>query len=396
MSMEFYDLLIVGAGMSAMAAAKSFRSADTVSTILMVSNQPDIPSRKPPLSKQLWKGLPMSDIFYNPAKFKIDFRPGVDIERVDFKKRIAYFANDRKVNFKSILLATGLKPVELPGTSSKAVYFNTLSDFRRLKRQVKSGQSAVVMGGGLLSVELASAMQDVGLKTTLAISGQWPLHQYVPKQLGLQIFKRMKTDGVEVIRQKRVASINESVELDDGTQLSGDHYLPLIGQVPSLDFLDLDEDERRHGLEVDKYLRVQGVDGIYATGDIIRMSGYRESFRHEENAILSGTVAGKNLAGGKDAYSPSMFLYSEFFGLRLESIGMGRADQLKLAAFEWLDSEAKGIALLANQNRLYRITLINQSFKPEGIGNLTSSLIGKPIRIDADELMGTIVRKYVQ
>jgi hypothetical protein len=184
--------------------------------------------------------------------------------------------------------------------------------------------------------------------------------------------------------------------LDDGSELLADYYLPSIGQVPSLDFLDLDEDERRQGLTVDKYLRVQGVDGIYACGDIIRVSGYRDSFCHEENALLSGSVAGRNLAGAKEAYSPSMFLYSEFLDMRLESIGMGRADELKVAAFEWLDSESKGIALLSNQNRIQRISLINQSFRPESIGKLTEGLIAKPMREDASELMQTILRKYVQ
>jgi len=394
--MEFYDLLIIGAGMSAMAAAKSFRSTDSVSTILMVSNQPDLPSRKPPLSKQLWKGLSVSEIFYNPAKFKIDFWPSVDVTKVDFRKRIAHFGNGKKVNFGSILLATGLKPVELPGSQEKTIYFNTLADFRRLKRRAASGQSVVVVGGGLLSAELASAMRDVGLETTLVIPGQWPLNHYVPKQHGLQIFKRLREAGIEVIRQRRVKAVGEKMELDDGTELSADHFLPSIGQAPSLDFLDLEDDERRQGLSVDRYLRVQGVDGIYACGDIIRMSGYRESFCHEENALLSGAVAGKNLAGDKEPYAPSMFLYSEFFDMRLESIGFGRADELKLSAFEWLASESKGIALMSNQSRIQRITLINQSFRPDSIGKLTEGLIGKPMRQDPSDLMETILKKYVQ
>jgi pyruvate/2-oxoglutarate dehydrogenase complex dihydrolipoamide dehydrogenase (E3) component len=254
----------------------------------------------------------------------------------------------------------------------------------------------VVAGGGLLSAELASAMHGSGLETTLVIPGQWPLNHYVPKQHGLQILKRLRSAGIELVRQRRVASIGDSMVLDDGSELLADHYLPSIGQVPSLDFLDLDEDERRQGLTVDKYLRVQGVDGIYACGDIIRVSGYRDSFCHEENALLSGSVAGRNLAGAKEAYSPSMFLYSEFLDMRLESIGMGRADELKVAAFEWLDSESKGIALLSNQNRIQRISLINQSFRPESIGKLTEGLIAKPMREDASELMQTILRKYVQ
>jgi len=393
--MEFYDVLIVGAGMSAMAAAKSFRALDAVSSVLMVSDQKDLPVKKPPLSKQLWHGLALSEVFYNPAKFNIDFRPGVLIESIDFRKKIARFSNGIKVNFASILFATGLAPVKLRGEAENVIYFNTLADFRALRRRISPGQSATVIGGGLLAAELSASLQTVGLNVSLVTPSRWPISRYLPSPLGNIVVSRLEKAGITLVKGRRAAHLEQGVHLDDDTVIESDHIIPVIGQVPSLDFLNLDEEERTRGLSVDHQLRVQGADGIFASGDIIRIQGFRESFRHEENAILSGSIAGKNLAGQSQSYSPSQFLYSEFLDLRLESIGIGRVDQQSIASCEWVESDSNGIALMKNQNRLERVTVLNHTFKPAKIRTLTDQLIGKPIKGEVKDLVDLILKKYL-
>ncbi|NKI36346.1 NAD(P)/FAD-dependent oxidoreductase [Wenzhouxiangella sp. XN79A] len=377
-----------------MAAVKSFRSRDTVSTIMMLSDQSDMPVRKPPLSKQLWKGMAVSDCFYNPARFGVEYHPATRVTEADFDRHLLTLSSGEKVRYEQLLIATGLQPRRLPGDCAEAVYFNSLADFRRVRQKLAAGGSAVVIGGGLLGVELASSLSANGIRVKLVISSEAPLTGYLSEPLAVRIRARLQAAGIECITGRRAIRLEPGgrVQLSDGKQLDADVVIPVIGQQPSVDFVSHDPEVSRHGLAVDARLRIKGLEDVFACGDVARFGVQASSFRHEENALRSGAAAGRNLAGDDVQFKPSSFLYSEFLDMRLESIGVGNAAEMKAIGEDWSDSKEQGICILTEDDLVRRVSMVNYRMDSETAEMLSSRLIGRSAEADQLQIVRTVLK----
>ncbi len=392
--MIFHDLVVIGGGMAAMAAVKTFRAEDSVSTIMMISDQPDMPVRKPPLSKQLWKGMAVSECFYNPARFGVEYHPSIRVAEVNFDRHVLTLDSGEKVRYHQLLIATGLQPKRLKGSCPEAVYFNTLADLRRVRQVLSNGRSAVVVGGGLLGVELASSLTANGVNVSLVTSSDSPLMGYLSEPLAARIGARLHTAGIDCISGRRAIYLEPGgvVQLSDGKQLHGDVVIPVVGQQPSLDFLPLDPDSTKHGLSVDPRLRVKGLEDVFACGDVVRFGKHAASFRHEENALRSGADAGRSLAGLEVQHKPSSFLYSEFLDMRLESIGVGNAAEMKPIGEDWSDPKSQGICILTEGNLVRRVSLVNYRMDSETAEMFSNRLIGRSAEADQLQIVRTVLK----
>lgn len=392
--MIFYDLVVIGSGMAAMAAVKSFRSSDQDATVMMISDQPDMPIRKPPLSKHLWKGMPVSECFYNPARFGVEYRPNTRVESVDFDRGLLMLSSGEKVFYEQLLIATGLRPRRLPGECPEAVYFNSLGDFRQLRRTLSDGGSTVIIGGGLLGVELACSLNTNGVSCQLVTSSDYPLTRFLSGSLADRVKCRLEAAGIEHIGPRRAVRLEPGgrVKLSDGKLLQADIVIPVIGQEPSVDFLPLDDESTKSGLAVDERLRVTGLENVFACGDVAFYGEHSESFRHEANALQSGAEAGRSLSGQEVRFKPTSFVYSEFLDMRLESIGVGNAAEMKAIGQDWSDEKDQGISIFVEDDLVRRISLINYHMEPDTVDMLSSRLIGRSA--EADQLQ--IVRKVLK
>lgn len=376
--MQFFDLIIIGGGMAAMAAAKSFRSTDQVSSVCMVSDNTDIPYRKPPLSKQLWTGMALNEIFYNPSKFKVDFKPGERVASLDFDRQKIKLESGETLVYSRLVIATGLRPKVLPGSSDKAIYFNDLRDYRRLRREAQSKNSVLIVGGGLLAMELASAMSTCVSEVKLVIPRSQPLANFISAGMGAYVNKKLEAAGVEVMTGLRATRIqNDGVQFDDGSRIESELYLPVIGQSPSLAFYAHRTGSADDGLKVDRQLRLEGTENVFACGDIIEFQDIPGRFRYEENALRTGAVAGRNAAGASEAVEPSGFSYSEFLDSRLESVGFGAAHEMVVADEHWDSESGKGLTIFTRDGVTERISLLNFSLNSGASDSLFRKVIGR-------------------
>ena len=85
--MNQYDYLIVGAGMTADAAARGIREEDPKGTIGLLGAEPDPPYNRPPLSKGLWKGDTLGSVWRNTADAGVDLHLGRRATRLDRRNR---------------------------------------------------------------------------------------------------------------------------------------------------------------------------------------------------------------------------------------------------------------------------------------------------------------------
>src|SRR3954452_13343836 len=130
--------LIVGSGMTAVAAARAIRERDADAEIALVGAEPDPPYKRPPLTKGLWQGKDVDSVFYDLGELGLDLRLGRRIVSLDLEARRATDDAGEAHGYDRLLLATGGTPRRLPGEAD-AVYFRTVADFRRTRELADSG-----------------------------------------------------------------------------------------------------------------------------------------------------------------------------------------------------------------------------------------------------------------
>src|SRR5690606_10668773 len=106
----------------------------------------------------------------------VTFHPGTTVTRLDPAARVVHTADSEAHPYDVAVFATGSRPVVPPLDGLKsadgrpkpgAFVFRTVDDCERIRTAARPGSSAVVLGGGLLGLEAAKALCDLGLHVTV-------------------------------------------------------------------------------------------------------------------------------------------------------------------------------------------------------------------------------------
>ena len=105
--MPHYKYLILGGGMAADAAIKAIRQIDAAGPIGMISEENQMPYKRPPLTKGLWKGKPVESIWLKTDEQCVEPHLGVRVMSLDAKSKCLTDHTDTDYYFDKLLLATG-------------------------------------------------------------------------------------------------------------------------------------------------------------------------------------------------------------------------------------------------------------------------------------------------
>lgn len=100
--------------MAADAALRGIRELDPMGTVGMVSAEPHPPYNRPPLSKGLWKGQSVDEIWRHADDLAAEVHLGHRIVALDLERSQATDEQGRVYGFEKVLLATGSTPVASP------------------------------------------------------------------------------------------------------------------------------------------------------------------------------------------------------------------------------------------------------------------------------------------
>lgn len=203
-------------------------------------------------------------------------------------------AGAQTITAKNILLATGSEPTQLPFLPFDQK--NILSSTEALEL-TEVPKHLVVIGGGVIGLELGSVWLRLGAKVTV-IEFQDRICAAVDKQIGLDLMKCLQKQGMEFKLSTKCTGATPSAEglvvhteeIGTGTKsdYSCDKVLVCTGRRPFTDGLGLKE----AGVACDKMGRVEidghfktNVPGIYAVGDIVR--GPMLAHKAEEEGVAA-------------------------------------------------------------------------------------------------------------
>ncbi|MFB7587127.1 dihydrolipoyl dehydrogenase family protein [Streptomyces sp. NPDC056169] len=173
----------------------------------------------------------------------------------------------------AVAVCTGSRAVlpELPGLPGARPWTS-----REATSSGRVPERLIVVGGGVVGVEMATAWQALGAKVTLLVRGGGLLPRMEPF-VGELVASALAARGADVRTGTRVTAVVRdggtgpvTVVLEGGDHVEGDEVLFATGRAPRTEDLGLESVGREPGswLDVDDSLRVTGTDWLYAVGDV--------------------------------------------------------------------------------------------------------------------------------
>ncbi|MFC0548015.1 NAD(P)/FAD-dependent oxidoreductase [Kutzneria chonburiensis] len=360
-------IAIVGASAAGLTAAETLRREGYQGRLTLVGDEAHGPYDRPPLSKQVLAGQ------WEPGKTQLrkdeqiadlnaDFRLGSPATGLDLDAREVVLADDSRVGYDGLVIATGVAPRRLPfGHELDGVHvLRTLEHAGTLRAELLKQPKTVVIGAGFLGAEVAATARTLGLDVTLVDPLPVPMARQLGETVGKLLEQLHRDNGVRVLMDTGVADFRSEnghvtgVQLTDGSVLDATCVLVAIGAAPVTDWL------KGSGLTIDNGVvcdsRCQAAPDVYAAGDVANWEHPqygRIRLEHRMNATEQGMAAARNLLGADQDFAPVPYFWTDQYDAKVQAYGLvgegleykvvaGDPDERKFAALYGRDGVVTG------------------------------------------------------
>ncbi|MBS1524197.1 MAG: molybdopterin-dependent oxidoreductase [Bacteroidetes bacterium] len=325
-------IIVVGAGAGAFGFVKSYRelNPDDEITIFSKENFPFYNRVQLPdyISGELqWEQLVKMKDSEEPA-YNIRLLRGVSIDRIDRANKQVTDSRGLKYFYDILILATGSRPARpknmpmLPGIFT----MRSRADADDFKKHMPADGHVVIIGGGLLGLEMAAALREMGTRVTIIHRTSRFLNKQLDP-LGSQLLsEEMADQGCDIYYNDEVQlyygrSKLTGVGLRSGRKIDCDAMIIAIGTIPNIELAKNCSLDCNRGVIVNERLQTSDPD-IYAVGEIAEHNG--ELYGFTAAAEQQAEVVAKYLNGDIAGYYKGTTLMNiiKIHGFDLCSIGM--------------------------------------------------------------------------
>jgi 3-phenylpropionate/trans-cinnamate dioxygenase ferredoxin reductase subunit len=315
--------VIIGAGEAGTRAALALRDRDA-GPVTLLGAEPHPPYERPPLSKPTGDGVTIRAIA--PSLEGIDARFGVRAVAIDRDARTVRLDDGSDVSYDRLLLATGARPRTLPADpDGHALALRTRADAEAIFGRARAGGEAVVIGAGLIGLELAAEFRKRGMAVTVLEAAPRALGRVLPAAVADVLVARHRAEGVDIRLAAGVAAVTaDGVTLADGTALAADLVVVAIGVVPETALAEAAGLPVGNGIHVDAGFRTTD-PAIFAAGDCASIDhpAYgRFRFETWRNACDQGALAARAMAGEDVAFAVHPWFWTDQYDLGVQMVGM--------------------------------------------------------------------------
>ncbi len=346
-----FRTVIVGAGVAGVSAAGAIRATGRQGEIVIIGDEPELPYRRPPVSKEIIRGEKSTDEIRikKPewyADKHITLRTGTSVESIDTGDGVARLADGEQLAYDELLLATGGR-ARSPWSAMGIRTLRSVADAQRVQADLAAGRHLIVVGAGLIGSEIAASARGMGCEVTLLETAATPLPRLLPPELAQMYVDLHKAEGANLHTGVTVASITDEgetvVRADDGRSWSGPAVVVAVGMEPNTQLaeqagLAVAPPEDGGGILVDEFGHTSA-DGVFAAGDVANQPmpsfiggspGGRHRIEHWQGAQNHGTAVGKNMAARQMEHGETPFVevpwcWSDQYGFNLQVVGWPRA-----------------------------------------------------------------------
>lgn len=208
-----------------------------------------------------------------------------------------------------------------------------LQDLQYLEENSSSIKTAVIVGGGLIGIELAEMLKSRGKKVIMLVREGSYWKNVLPKEESLMVNKhildhdidlRLNTELLEVIKDdsNKVAGVKTT----NGDTIQCEYVGISTGVAPNIDFIKHTEIACDRGILVDNQLKTS-VDHIYAIGDCAQLRSPQTGRRPIEAIWYTGRMMGEvvahNICRASVEYDPGIWFNSaKLFDIEYQVYGL--------------------------------------------------------------------------
>lgn len=330
-----WRLVVVGNGMAGINTVEQLLKLTDRYDITVIGEEPHPNYNRILLSYVLEGSKKLDDIVLNPYSWYeeagITLLAGELGERIDTERRVVLTDKGREVPYDRVIIATGSTPFRLPvpGADKEGVVgFRSIEDCDRMIAAAGTYKTAAVIGGGLLGLEAAKGLVQLGMDVTVVHLPDYVMERQLDLTAARLLEQELERQGIRFALGKQTVEITggervEGLRFSDGTELKAEFVVMAVGIRPNVGIGQASGLDVNRGIVVDDWLRTSAED-VYAVGECTEHRGVCYGLvapLFEQGAVLAKTLAGvetkpyegsvcstKLKVSGVDVFSTGIFL----------------------------------------------------------------------------------------
>jgi 3-phenylpropionate/trans-cinnamate dioxygenase ferredoxin reductase component len=288
------------------------------------------------------------------------------VQSIEVTAKKVILSNGNKIEYDKLIVASGSKPNKFnwPGQDLERVSgFYHMSDLDRITNATKEGiKNAVIVGGGLIGIELAEMFRTRHMKVIMLVREQSFWCNVLPNEESLMVTKHIMDHGVELLLNTQLTEIIGkdgrvcSVRTNYDEMIDCDYVGLTVGVSPNIDFLKNSTIKVNRGILVNAYMQTSE-QSIYAIGDCAELIKPNEGRKNIEAVWYAGRAMGQiaaaNVCGKVVAYDQGVWYNSaKFFDIEYQVYGFVPTtyDETTMSIFWQHPSENKSIRIVYSAN----------------------------------------------
>lgn len=314
---------------------------------------------------------PYEDYFWE--KNRIELKRAY-VESINTEKKNLQLNGGELMSYDKLVIATGSKSNKFgwPGQDLKAVQgLYNYQDLESMERDTKGISRAVIVGGGLIGIEMAEMLLSRNIPVTFLVREKSFWNNVLPKEESEMINRhihehhvdlRLGTELKEILSDENGRA--RAVVMGDGEEIACQFVGLTAGVAPNIDFLEGSGIEVNRGVKVDPYLETSAKD-VYAIGDCAEFREPNGQRRPIEQVWYTGRMMGEALADTicikPTKYEPGHWFNSaKFFDIEYQTYGWVWAQPKENEeSFYWEDEGGKICLRLVFDKKSHQLLGVN-------------------------------------
>ena len=269
--------VIIGDGTAGATAAEKIRKEDDEASIKVFTDESQALYNRIMLKTFMKGTLPAQytqmhdENWYEKKDIDLHLETRIGEVKDEYNTVISEYGEE--YSYDKLLVATGGSPREYPLDEDfeNLHYMWTMKDAEEIKESAENSEKAVVIGGGLLGIDLAVAYAENDCETYYLIRGDRWWNRGISKKGAEIIHRKLEEKGVNVITETEASSFEgeEKIEkvLTENKEFEVDAVAVAIGQTPNSEIVDVEKNEASM-IKVDENLQTSDKD-IFAAGNMV-------------------------------------------------------------------------------------------------------------------------------
>jgi NADPH-dependent 2,4-dienoyl-CoA reductase/sulfur reductase-like enzyme len=330
-------IVIVGNGIAGVTAARHIRKL-SAHRITMISDETLQPYSRTSLMYIYMGQLKAQDTWLYEdgfwARNRID-RIHDRVARIDPQGRKVTLVSGASLPYDELILATGSKTARFgwPGQDLDGVGgLYHLQDLDRMSAWTTGVPHAVVVGGGLIGIEMAEMLWSRGIGVTFLVREKNFSDTVLPAEESAMVSREIRRHGIDLRLDTQLSAIEDdgsgracAVLTDNGERISCGFVGLATGVTPNIDFLRDAGIDIGSGILIDDHLRTNA-EHIYAIGDCAEIRQPQPGRKPIEAVWYTGRMMGQTVAhticGNPMSYDPGIWFNSaKFFSIEYQTYG---------------------------------------------------------------------------